>query len=345
MIDFLIVGQGIAGSVLALQLLQKGQRVLVINNSARNQASSVAAGMYNPITGKALIKTWLADALFPYLKCFYRTMEQTLGTSFLHAIPIFRPFLSAEERKTWLSRATQAAYAPFIQAIADASYHQEHMRYHHGGLVLQQAGYLDVPHFLSATCAYLRAREVYLEEDFTHKAVHLTNSSVKYGEIIARRLIFCEGPQAQQNPFFDQLSLSPVKGEWLSVALDQSLEVIYNRGVFVLPRPNARAIVGATYHRKELTLNPTERARQDLEDKLKGTFRLSYRILNQQAGIRPATRDHRPLIGMHNQYPQVGIFNGLGTKGISLAPYFANAFVQHLLHGEPLPAEVIWSRR
>lgn len=343
MVDCIIVGQGIAGSVLALQLLQAGQRVLVINNTAQNRASSAAAGMYNPITGKAMVKTWLADTLFPYLTHFYRVAEQILDASFLHARPIFRPFLTAEERMNWLQKATQAAYTPFIQAVSDVSYHQDHMQYHHGGLILQHSGYVDVPHFLAATRAYLQAQQAYIEADFDHGAIQL-HDGVHYQGIVAQRLIFCEGPQAVSNPFFHTIPLRPVKGEWLSVTLDYPLDVIYNRGIFVLSRHGTQAMVGATYQRQAVTLEPTLAARQELEARLNHTFRLSYYVQDQRVGIRPTTRDHKPLIGLHHRYPQLGIFNGLGTKGVSLAPYFAHVFVQHLLYQRDLPREVIWSR-
>lgn len=343
MLNFLIVGQGLAGSVLALQLLQHGQRVLVVNNTTQNCASNVAAGLYNPITGSALVKTWLADALFPYLKDFYQTAERTLRATFLHAKPIFRPFLTAEERTVWLQKAHQAAYTPYVQAVADASYQQAHMKYHHGGLLLQQTGYLDVPNFLGATRAYLQANNAYLEADFVYEALQLT-SGVQYQEYKAHQLIFCEGPQVRQNPFFSTLPIRPVKGEWLTVALQQPLDVIYNRSVFVLPRTTHRAMVGATYDRQSLTPVTTTTARKTLEKRLQRTFVLPYSVLDQKAGLRPATADHRPFVGLHPHYPQLGIFNGLGSKGVSMAPYLANTFVQHLLHQQPLPQVVCLDR-
>ena len=341
--DFLIVGQGLAGSVLALQLLQHGQQVLVINNRTTNQASCVAAGLYNPITGSKLVKTWLADDLFPYLHTFYRAAERTLGTTFLYAKPIFRPFLTAEERTEWLHKVHQAAYTAYVQAIADENYQRAYMRHHHGGLVLQQAGYVDVPSFLAATRTYLQTRGAYLEADFVHEAVQLTDG-VQYQQYKARRLIFCEGPQVRQNPFFNILPLRPVKGEWRTVSLQQPLDVSYNRGVFVLPRSPRCAMVGATYDRHHLDLLPTATACETLERRLQQMFALSYSVLNQKVGLRPATADHRPLIGLHPHYPQLGIFNGLGSKGVSMAPYFAAAFMAHLLHQKPLPQAVALTR-
>ena len=153
MVDFLIVGQGIAGSVLALQLLKHGQQILVINNRKKNIASSVAAGIYNPITGKEMIKTWLAEALFPYLAAFYREAAQILGAQFLHPMPIFRPFLTCQERTKWLNTVKKEDHTFFIKKVVASTFHQENMVSSYGGIVLNQSGYLDVKSFLEATRA------------------------------------------------------------------------------------------------------------------------------------------------------------------------------------------------
>jgi glycine oxidase len=343
MVDFLIVGQGIAGSVLALQLLKHGKRVLVINNKKINSASNAAAGIYNPITGKAMVKTWLADTFFPYCTSFYQKTSQMLGVEFLHPMPIFRPFLTVQERSQWMVRAVEGSYATFVDKVVGSAYHQENMVYPYGGIILKQSGYVDVKSFLKATRAHLKAQSAYIEADFFYDHIHLGNH-VAYQNIEARQVIFCEGPQAKNNPFFSLLPFRLVKGELLLVTLQQPLEVIYNRRIFVLPQAENRALVGATYDWHDLSLIPTEKARQLLEENLRSTFKFAYTISEQRIGIRPATFDRRPFIGLHPRYPQLGIFNGLGTKGVSLAPYLAKRFVEHLLLQQELPLEVQLSR-
>ncbi|MFM2428779.1 MAG: hypothetical protein RL012_663 [Bacteroidota bacterium] len=343
MVDFLIVGQGIAGSVLALQLLKHGKSILVINNRKNNISSSVAAGIYNPITGRAMVKTWLAEALFPYLTRFYQEAAQTLGAQFLHPMPIFRPFLTAQERAEWLKRNVQENCTNFVEKVAETTFHQENMVYQYGGIVLNQSGYLDVKSFLEATRTYLEAQDSYVESDFFYDRIRLDNH-VSYQSIEARQVIFCEGPHAKKNPFFSVLPFRLVKGELILVSLHQPIKVIYNRQVFVLPQTGNQAVVGATYDWQDVSLRPTEKARRILEEKLRTTFSLAYTVRKQRVGIRPATFDRRPLIGLHPRYPQVGIFNGLGTKGVSLAPYFAKIFVEHLLLQKALPLEVQLSR-
>ncbi|MEL6413188.1 MAG: FAD-dependent oxidoreductase, partial [Bacteroidota bacterium] len=168
MVDFLIVGQGIAGSVLALQLLKQGQRVMVIGNSRALSASGVAAGLYNPITGRHMTKTWMADTLFPYLNRFYREAERTIDAQFLYPMPIFRPFVDAAERTAWQVKARNEP--GFVADIVDSP---PYSVYRHGGLVLKQTGYLDTRRFVEAIRTYLALKGAYLEDDFVYDRLNL----------------------------------------------------------------------------------------------------------------------------------------------------------------------------
>jgi len=54
------------------------------------------------------------------------------------------------------------------------------------------------------------------------------------------------------------------------------------------------------------------------------------------AAERPANMERRPFVGLHPLHPSVGVFNGMGTKGCSLAPYFAHEFAQYLAEGKAM---------
>lgn len=344
MFDYIIVGQGIAGSVLVWQLLKARKRVVVINNQHTNQSSQFAAGIYNPITGRNLVKTWLADQLFPTLVHFYEEVATILSAKILYPMPMFRPFLNKQESIIWEKKALEDTYQPFWEeAIGD--YQEADIFNQYGGFIIKQAGYVDVSCFLAATRTYLQSKNCYIEADFDYERLQLlSEDSVDYQGIQASKVIFCEGPQVALNPFFNYLPFRFAKGELLKVQLPKPIKVIYNRRVFILPRAGGQALVGASYEWEDLTLHPTEKARQELEDKLRQLIKFPYVVIDQQAGIRPATFDRRPYIGLHPKYPQICIFNGLGSKGISLAPYLAGKFVQHLLYNKELSAEVRLNR-
>ena len=67
---------------------------------------------------------------------------------------------------------------------------------------------------------------------------------------------------------------------------------------------------------------------------------LPFEIIDHQAGIRPTVKDRRPLLGVHPAHHQLAIFNGMGTKGVMLAPYFANHLVNHLENDDKLLPEI-----
>lgn len=339
MIDYIIVGQGIAGSALSWELLKANKRILVINNKLANQASQVAAGIYNPITGRNIAKTWLADEVFPTLIQFYTEVETSLSTRFLYPKPIFKPFVSEQERSLWQDKYLENGYGTFC-VDTNSAYKKEYVFNAYGGFLIEQAGYVDVPCYLKAVRGHLVAKNSYVEDDFEYNKICFLDNFVEYNGIRATKIIFCEGPQATLNPFFSYLPFKLVKGELLSAQIAKPLDIIYNRSVFVLPITNEKVLIGATYDWDDLTLIPTNKARNELITKTQKLLRIPYNILGQQAGIRPATLDRRPWLGLHPTYSQLGIFNGLGSKGVSLAPYLAKEFVQHLIYNKELLAEV-----
>src|SRR5688572_337382 len=108
-VDFIIVGQGLAGSAVALQLINRGKKILVIDRPIANSSSRVAVGLFNPITGRNLVKTWLADQLFPCFHRFYRDAETLTGKKFFHSLPLYRPFGSIEEQNEWMAKSADPA--------------------------------------------------------------------------------------------------------------------------------------------------------------------------------------------------------------------------------------------
>ncbi|MDL5050926.1 hypothetical protein QQ054_33540 [Oscillatoria amoena NRMC-F 0135] len=112
---------------------------------------------------------------------------------------------------------------------------------------------------------------------------------------------------------------------------------IYNRGVYVVPGVWK---AGATYNRFDKTVGTTQAAWHELTAGLDSLIRFPYQVAGQLWGFRPTVPDRRPILGVHPEFSSIVIFNGLGTKGVSLAPYFANHLVQWLENGQPLNNEV-----
>jgi len=343
-VDYIVVGQGLAGSCVAIQLLMRGRQFVVIDQPDENKCSVVAAGLFNPVTGQNLVKTWQADILFPYLDSFYQKVEQQTVEKFFYPTPLYRPFASVEEQNEWMGRSTDAAYKAVIETIHTIPT-MDGIRDPHGGLVLKQCGYIDTPAFLKAVRQRLEEDQLYWRHQFDPQKLSVEGTHVTYEHITATRIIFCEGTRVLANPWFNKLPVRALKGETIRIRSDYKKHVIINRGVYMVPgNDDGEWRVGATYNLRDRSDGNTREGMLELEEKLAELIEFDYQVVDAEWGLRPTVIDRRPIIGKHPKFDQLIIFNGLGTKGVSLAPYFSEVLVQGLETSNPLNNEVDVSR-
>lgn len=337
-IDFLIIGQGIAGTALGYRLEKLGQKILIFDQPESNRSSRVAAGLYNPVTGRKMVKSWMAEYLFPVIEPFYAEQEQATGRKFLMKERIYRPFLSIEEQNEWMGHSSDPKIGMFVEEIFSESQYPE-LRDPFGGVLLKNSGWLNINEYLDGMVHYFGDRIV--KTDFDESQLEKTTQGWKYGDILAKSLIFCNGLGALKSSFFKYLPFAPVKGEILEVAQDFDPDFILNRGVFRVKLSPGIYRVGSTYTWHDLDSGPSESAKSELLGKLIDLINVPVEsVISHKYGIRPATRDRKPFLGKHPQEESVYIFNGFGAKGVSLVPYFSEIMTQYLIKSQPLPAEV-----
>ncbi|QRR03929.1 NAD(P)/FAD-dependent oxidoreductase [Dyadobacter sandarakinus] len=335
--DYLIIGQGIGGTCLAWHLHRAGKSFRIVHDSTAPSSSRVAAGIFNPLTGKKLVKTWLADELFPYASRFYQDIERQLGVKFYYEMPVFRPFRSVEEQNSYIAQTAEPGIAPYVDAAKPPLAMREYVQSELGGLTVTRSGWVDLPVFLDHSKAFFEQSGCYTEGSFELTDLEVQPQKVLWKGNVFQKVIFSRGFFEVGNGFFDWLPFAPVKGQILEIETDMPSEpYIINQGIFMLPLDKHRSKAGATYSWDPLDWATTPEAREELEGKLRLLLRGRYRVTAQLAGVRPSVKDRRPLIGVHPEQDNICIFNGLGTKGVTLAPYFADQFVAHLEHGKEL---------
>ncbi|UHG90617.1 NAD(P)/FAD-dependent oxidoreductase [Spirosoma oryzicola] len=343
--DFLLIGQGVAGSALAWTLDQRGCSVLLADDPTLPAASAVAAGIVNPLTGRKLVRTWKADELFPFLHQFYAGIEEQLGVHFFHPKTIYRPFRSLAEQKEYLAIVADPQIQPYASKATNDSLYTDYINNPFGGLEVTQSGWVDLIELSRIIKGYFIRKNQYYEGHVSVSDLKITDEGVEWKDIKIKKVIFCDGVQGRENPLFDWLPYNPVKGQILTVMVDRyPITSIVNQGVFILPIRNGLLRIGATYSWHDLDWQTTDDGRSFLESKVQAVLKTPYEIVNQQAGIRPSSKDRRPFVGMHPAHPAIGIFGGMGTKGVSLAPYLAEQFARYLLDGEELEPEANISR-
>ncbi|WP_347840658.1 FAD-dependent oxidoreductase [uncultured Draconibacterium sp.] len=318
--DVLIVGQGLAGTLLAFELYFAGVKFCIVNNPQKSTASAVAAGMVNPLVFKRMTKSWMVDELLPVMKKRYRELEELLGERFYFDMPMIKP-LSEQETELWQQRKADKAFGKYIQSIT-ANSPVKHLQAAPAYGVVHGSGYLKTENFLEAARRFFQKSEMLIESDFPATMGNFQYSD--FQDFTFEKIVFCQGHYLNTHPLFDFVRLQPAKGEVLQIyAPDLSEEYILNKRVFVLPVGNHRFKVGSTYEWDDLSNIPTEKGKASILERLESLIPIHYRIEKHWAGIRPTVADRRPVLGKHPEHQYFYVFNGLGTKGVMLAPYFA----------------------
>lgn len=338
--DFLLIGQGLAGTVLSWRLLAQGHRVHLVDQPGLQQCSRVAAGLYNPITGRKMVKTWAADLHFPEIEPFYRGLEAHLGQRFLEPKPIYRPFLNVEEQNEWMGNSSQEAFNRYLLEIRTESKY-EAVNDPFGGVLLDLCGYLNIPKLLDAYAAWLDTEGMLTRELFDESKLCLHSEGLTYGNIDAKSIVYTNGVGTMESRYFSWLPFRPVRGEILTVAQKFSPNEIINRGVFRITLEDGIHRVGSTYDNNDLASGGTEKGKNELLEKLGGLIDLPISAIRKHDwGVRPATKDRKPFLGRHPSHSQVYVFNGLGAKGVSMAPYLSEE-MSNLLTFNKEPAKEV----
>ena len=315
-VDYIVVGQGLAGSCLALEFLKRKIKFVVIDKFNPQSASQIAAGVFNPITGRTNQATWKASEIFPALHSFYLDAEKLLKSKFLFELSIYRPFLSEHESGKWPNETNA-----WIKEISQKSKYGETVNDPFGGIEINHGGFLKTQKFLKAVRNLLIGAECLQAEQFNFNQLEV-GEPIKYKSLSADKIIFCDGVDALTNPFFHWLPIRKLKGELLTTKAALPKDTIINRGIFSVPSEENEWVIGSTYYHNDAPgLNPEKI--NDMHNRSTILFKVPIEISQTQWGHRPTTIDRRPILGSHPTQKNVCLFNGLGTKGVSLAPFFA----------------------
>jgi glycine/D-amino acid oxidase-like deaminating enzyme len=339
MIDYLIIGSGLAGIGFAETALQNNKTILVMDNNSQN-SSKIAGGLYNPVILKRFSEVWQAQEQLLAMNEFYRVLEDKLKTKVDFKKPILRKFFSIEEQNNWFAASDKAALAPFLSTeLIKKKYSGIDSPYNYGEVL--QTGHVDTVVLLRKYREYLVSNNSFLEESFDYELLEIIPGGIRYKDIEAQHIIFAEGFGMHANPFFKHLPLDGTKGELFIIkAPGLDLDVIMNTSVFILPLGNDLFKVGATYNWKDKTDLITEEGKQELIDRIKEIVSCDFTIVEHFAGVRPTVKDRRPLVGTHPMYSSIHILNGLGTRGVMLGPSMAKALYDSVENNIPLDSSI-----
>jgi len=344
MLDYLIIGQGLAGSLLSHFLLKKRKTLAFVDNNHSEASSAVAAGIINPITGRNYVKSWRTDELHPFAFKTYSEIESILGTKIFYPRNVAMLFREVESSNNLLARISDPALEGYVRNEFDFNLYQNIFGSSLvSGVEFQQSGRLDMLTFILKWKEYLFGKGInYLQEAFDYNLLELNENEVVYRKLRAKGIIFCEGHAAAKNPYFSNLHYNFAKGEMLLVKIPNYpfKDKLAKDGIFIVHLREDLYWVGSTYDRDFEHNKPTKEAFENLTKELSQMLDLPFEIVDHLAAIRPTVRDRKPYLGSHPQHKNLYIFNGLGAKGSSLGPFFAAHFADWLNTEVELDREV-----
>lgn len=334
-VEYIIIGQGICGSFLSYYLTKKDISHIVIDESNPYTASKVASGVINPITGRRLVRTWMIEDVMPFAVNAYKDFENDFDCSIISQTNII-DFHSTEQMKIAFDERLPQEYT-YLSKLKNEQEFEQYFNYNYGAGEIQPCWLIDINIFLTKWREELKSKRSLFIEKFDIANLKLETEKVVYKDISASKIIFCDGINGTENPYFKALPYAPNKGEVLIAAIDGlPRKNIYKTNLSIVPWKDNLFWVGSTYEWKFENSNPTEAFKDKTIAQLNQWLKIPYKILDHWASVRPANVERRPFVGLHPIHSQIGILNGMGTKGCSLAPYFANEFVEFLLNNKEI---------
>jgi glycine/D-amino acid oxidase-like deaminating enzyme len=338
-VDCLIIGQGISGTLLSWFLHKEGKTFLVIDNNKVDSSSKVAAGIINPITGRRYVTTWMIDEVMPFAIDTYRSLESYLQYSFVYEKSIIDFFPSPQMLNAFVDRI--AENDTYLHSYPNQNQFNQYFNYDFGCGEIRPSYTIYLPLLLELWKQKLKEWNAIKEEEFLLADLQTSDDHASYHDITAGKVIFCDGVDAATNPWFRLLPFAPNKGEAMIIEAEELYNGhIFKRGLMLAPLPTPGIFwVGSNYQWEFADDKPSEHFYKQTSNLLQNWIKVPFKIVDHKAAIRPATVERRPFVGFHPHFPVIGILNGMGTKGTSLAPFFAHQLTQHLVYDLPIADE------
>ena len=339
MIDFIVVGFGLAG-VSFVDKLESNNKSYIVYENYSEQSSRVAGGLYNPVILKRFTAAWLASEQLELAVSVYKRIEDKLQESLVSELPVLRRFNDVEEQNLWFEACDKPILDRFLSSeLIRNENHALDVSFHFGKV--RHTGRINVKKMLSSYLQYIEKRGDLIKESFQFDELRIESDFVQYKGVKARNIVFSEGFGVRNNPFFNYLPLYGNKGEYIIIKSEElKLYEAVKSSIFIIPLGNDLYKVGATYNNQDKTADVTKSAREQLQNKLERFLKVNYEVVDQVAGIRPTTRDRRPLIGTHKEYKNLHIINGLGSRGILIGPYVSEKLYNNIEKGMLLDKEI-----
>jgi glycine/D-amino acid oxidase-like deaminating enzyme len=342
--DVLIIGQGICGTMLSWFLYKEGKNFIVIDDNKETAPSKVAAGIINPVTGRRFVYSWMIDTVMPFAVQAYEEIGIFLEQKLVAQKDIIDFFPSAQMRDAFATKLSEND--TYLHTYPNQNHFNQYFNYDFGCGKISPVYIADINTVISRWRQIIKEKNMLQEEAFDNGLLRLKEDGISYQNITAEKIIFCDGISSMQYDWFQALPFSPSKGEALIIESEElTNEHIFKKGFMLAPLFQKNLYwVGSSYQWEFEHENPSSEFYDQAKTHLDNWLKVPYKILDHKAALRPSTLERRPFVGFHPLYKAVGILNGMGTKGTSLGPFFANQLTQHIVYDFPITSEAAVQR-
>jgi glycine oxidase len=336
---YLIVGQGVAGTLLAFRFLQNNQHFKIVDAEQGKKSSAIASGLINPVVVKTFGLSWMSETLIPEANQFYRYIENKTGADFFHPIEILRVFHNAGQRVVWDNRRLQGVAHNFMSESSSGV--SDPVRAPYGGGYIRQAAWVNTEVFIKRTADYLEGKDLITRESFNYGQFAPSENGWMYKGEFFYKVIFCQGTDNHDNPWLSWLPVNPLKGQLLKITSPSlRLDNAISKNIFILPLGNNHFKIGATFERTTDTGNTPEAVEWLTTMFSQITDNSDHEVEKGYYGFRPVVPDRKPILGEHPVHKNIFVFNGLGSKGYMMGPWLSAHLYDHIFYGRALNAEV-----
>ena len=340
--QYIIIGQGLAGTILSWHLYKRNQDFIIIDNNHKTASSLISIGMLNPITGIRLVYNQQYLNLYEYAQSFYKDIENTLKDRFFKEINILKFFQKDEEIKSWNKNKKRFQDLNLIKENFNCSKYHELFNNKLGGIEINKSAQIHVNKFIHKSKAFFEKKKMIISEDFDYTKMSVFNDKIKYKNITSEKIIFCEGFQMMNNPYFKNIPCIHAKGDILTIQIHSRIfpQQCINFGKFIIPIGNNLYHTGSTYIWNTLDLICKQKEKDEIIKHLKTFLKCEFEVVNHICGIRPIVKDQQPVIGISYKNSNILIFNGFGSKATHYAPYYAKQLCSFLNQNADLDKNV-----
>ncbi|NNC83080.1 MAG: FAD-binding oxidoreductase [Flavobacteriales bacterium] len=330
-----IIGQGIAGTNLAWSCYLNDIPFRIFDDGHMSASSKAAAGLFNPMILKRRRLAWKAKECFEPLAGFYHRIEGIIGQRFFYPSGIWRRMTSMEEVNDWQGLQENMGFAPFLGRQAKDLGVSGRLDAPFGFQEVTQAGFVRTDEFMSLSRRHFEDQGAYHRETVDEQGIEDLAESAS-AVVLARGLA-----EQHHKTHFGALPFSPAKGHTIEIySPELKLGHIIKGPCFIIPLGEDRYRIGSTYSWTGLDRGVEKSEVEKLEGMLRSFVDCSYEISEEWAGVRPATKDRRPLIGRSDVDKRIVLFNGFGSRALMTTPVLSQHLLDHLFKGTELWSEV-----